>query len=169
MIKFDLKILEKLFEEHFMEDDDYPSNEEILRRMRLVEDHFKIVFTSREIDFDPKNVLATINKIVKRKKIGSGSSLNYHYYIEGEYVANHNNICQISNYYQEGANGQVKQKEQKVYYQKKEVKEKTGPKPKLSPEQMKEVMESNLSQRKLAKIYGVSQNTISYVKNKKYK
>lgn len=167
MIKFDLKILEKLFEEHFMEDDDYPSNEEILRRMKAVEDHFRIVFTSREIEFDPKNVLATINRIVKRKKIGSGTTLNYHYYIDGEYVANHNNICQISNYYQEGETNKIIRK--KVYYQKKEVKEKTGPKPKLSPEQMKEVMESNLSQRKLAKIYGVSQNTISYVKNKKYK
>lgn len=171
MIKFDLKTLNKLFEEHFMEDDDdYPSNDEILRRMKAVEDHFRIVFQSREIKFDPKNVLATINKVVKRKKIGQGKSLNYHYYIEGEFVGNHNKICDITNYHQEGVNGELKEKkEKKLYYQKKEVKQKTGPKPKLNPEQMKEVLESNLSQRKLANIYGVSQSTIAYVKNKKYK
>jgi DNA-binding transcriptional regulator YiaG len=166
MIKFDLKTLNKLFEEHFIGDEDDISNEEILRRMKAVEEFFRIVFTSREIEFDPNNVFATINRIVKRKKIGQGKSLNYHYYIDNDKVGDHNKICGIKNYYEEVKDGEIKVKENKKYYKKVEVKKKSGPKPKLTETQIKEIKESGLSQRKLAELYSVGQSTIGTIKRK---
>jgi hypothetical protein len=166
MIKFDLKTLNKLFEEHFIGDENEISNEEEKRRMDCASEFFKIVFTSREIHFDPNNVFATINRIVKRKKIGQGKSLNYKYYIEGEYVGNHNKICGIKNYYEEVKDGEIKVKEKKVYYKKVEVRKKPGPKLKLTEEQRLEIKQSGLSQRKLAAMYGVGQSMIATIKRK---
>lgn len=167
MIKFDLKTLNKLFEEHFIGDENEISDEEEKRRMDCASDFFKIVFTSREIEFDPKNVFATINRIVKRKKIGQGKSLNYKYYIDGEYCGSHNKICGIRNYYEEIKDGEIKVKENKKYYTPVYVKKKTGPKPKLTDQQIKEIKESKLTQKKLAELYSVSQNMINRIRNNK--
>jgi DNA-binding transcriptional regulator YiaG len=167
MIKFDLKTLNKLFEEHFIGDEDDISNEEILRRMKAVENHFRIVFTSREIEFDPNNVFATINRIVKRKKIGQGKSLNYHYYIDNDKVGDHNKICGIKNYYEEVKDGEIKVKEKKKYYTPVEQKKKVGRKPKLTETQIKEIKQSGLSQRALAAMYGVAQSLIGRIKKNK--
>jgi hypothetical protein len=166
-MNFTEKELEILYKDYLLnEDTDEISDDEHKRRMDAAEKHFKIVFESREIEYNKNDVFATINKIVKRKKIGTGKTLNYHYYIDGEYIGSHNKICGIKNYY-ETPNGEVKVKEKKKYYTPVEVKKKTGRKSKLTDQQIKEIKESNLTQRKLAELFGVAQSMITRIKNNK--